>query len=326
LSRRPVTRLGPAVADYLALKTALGRQFASERRALELFVEHVGSAALQVTSRDISSWHQSLQHVSSNTRAYRVRIIRNFCLHWRRTRPGVTVPDRSLIPRLQPYVEPYIFEANEVARLVARAARLPRDPRAPLRPEVFRLAFILLYCSGLRRGELLRLVIGDYDVDERTILIRVSKFHKSRILPLSPDAAGALDDYLRARRQRGLPIDASTPFAWNGYGGGRAYTGTGFATRFRALLRTEGIRKADGRLPRVHDLRHTFAVHALLRWYRAGDNVQGRLPYLSAYMGHVSIVSTERYLPYVSALANAAGALFAAHAGALIAGVPESAK
>jgi integrase len=167
------------------------------------------------------------------------------------------------------------------------------------------------------------LVIGDYDADERTILIRVSKFHKSRVLPLSPDTASALDDYLRARRRRGLSANTATPFAWNGYGGGRAYTGTGFATRFRALLRAEGIRKADGRLPRVHDLRHTFAVHALLRWYRAGDNVQRRLPYLSAYMGHVSIGSTERYLPFVSALANAAGALFARHSGALIAGVPD---
>src|SRR5206468_1085658 len=103
----------------------------------------------------IAAWCQTLTHLSPAVRAHRMRLVRNFGLYWRRTRPDVAVLDRSLIPRPQAPVRPYIFKTDEVARLAARAHRLMRRPQALLRPEVLELVIVLLYCAGLRRGELL---------------------------------------------------------------------------------------------------------------------------------------------------------------------------
>lgn len=312
-------QLGRAVADFLALKTALGRKYGSESRTLELLVEHVGRNAVRLTPADLKGWYPTIAHLTPATRGHRLRLVRNFCLYWRRTRPDVAVLDAGLIPRPQLPVRPYIFEPDEIARLAARACRLARSSTTPLRPEVFHLAIVLLYCTGLRRGELVRLVVGDYDTTERTLLVRASKFNKSRLLPLPPDATEAIAGYLRARRRAGLPVTVTTPLVWSGYAADRGYTGEGFARVFRLLLRAEGIRRPNGRPPRVHDTRHTFAVHALVRWYRADGDVQAKLPFLAAYMGHVSIVSTERYLPLVTALANAASARFERYSGKLVA-------
>jgi integrase/recombinase XerD len=327
MSRTPrAQRLRRAVADFLALKTALGRKYVSERRTLEQLIRHAGPNSVSLTPKMLADWCLTLVHLSPAVRGHRLRLVRNFCLYWRRTRPDVAVLDHSLIPRPQAPVRPYIFRAEEVARLVARARRLPRRSLAPLRSEVLALAIVLLYCTGLRRGELLRLVISDYDAADRTLLVRASKFHKSRILPLSTDASEAIERYLRARCQRRLAVASTTPLVWNGYDGGRAYTPSGLTNALRMLYRAEDVRKPDGRPPRIHDYRHTFAVHALLRWYRAGENVQVKLPYLSIYMGHVSIVSTERYLPFVAGLAGAASALFERSSGKLVtAGLAEAA-
>jgi integrase len=124
--------------------------------------------------------------------------------------------------------------------------------------------------------------------------VRASKFHKSRILPLAADVAGEINCYFEARRRLHLPMSPDRPLVWNGYGHG--YTGSGIWQGIRVLLRIADIRTSDGRLPRVHDMRHAFAANALLRWYRKGVDVQAKLPLLATYMGHVSIASTEYYL------------------------------
>ena len=113
-------------------------------------------------------------------------------------------------------------------------------------------------------------------------------------------------------------MSAELPLLWNGYRGGRAYSGHGLGQGFRVLLTAARIRPPDGRLPRIHDVRHSFAVHALLRWYRAGDDPQAKLPLLATYMGHVSIVSTHYYLPFVEPLGTAANLRFAARYGPLL--------
>jgi integrase len=190
--------------------------------------------------------------------------------------------------------------------------------RSPLCRETYRLAIVILYTAGLRRGEIVRLTVGDYDPGEHTLLIRESKFYKSRLLPISPDGFHEIDTYLRIRRDYRLPVLSEAPLLWNRYKGGNGYTGAGFAQRVQALFRVAGIRTPSGRLPRVHDLRHSFCVNALLRWYRSGVDVQAKLPYLAAYMGHVSIASTQYYLRFVNDLAAAASDRFAQHWGNLI--------
>jgi integrase len=247
-----------------------------------------------------------------------MRVVRNLCLYRRRTESCCFVPDLSQFPPLHQPVRPHIFKETEIVRLFDAISRLKPGHRSPIRRENFRLALVLLFTTGLRRGELLRLTVGDYDSTEGVLRVRESKFHKSRLLALSPDGIDEVDTYLKNRRSRRLPISAESPLLWNRYSRDGAYAGTGLGLTFRSLFKTTGIRTAAGRLPRIHDFRHNFAVQALLRWYRVGDDVQAKLPLLATYMGHVSIVSTEYYLHFVEELAAVASDRFVKRYGALV--------
>lgn len=311
--------LAPVIARYVLLKQALGRRYGAERTLLDSLDRFLaGKETRDLTAALFSEWCKTQRGVTSTVLRRRMSIVHRLCLYRRRTEPDCFVPDPGLFPREGPRKPPYIFKETEIARLVRAAGRLKPIPRSPLRPQVIRLAIVLLYTSGLRRGELLHLSVGDYDARNRTLHIRESKFHKSRYIPLSSDAVREVETYLRARRRRHLPASPEKALLWNGYGLCRAYTGTGFADGLRMVLRNAGVQNAEGRPPRIHDVRHTFAVHALLRWYRAGADPQAKLPLLATYMGHVSIASTAYYLPLIEGLASAASDKFAAYCGSLI--------
>jgi integrase/recombinase XerD len=311
--------LHPLMQQYIVLQRALGRRYHTEQYVLagldRFLADH---PARDLTAETFAAWCYTQGHLKPGVRRARLRIVRNFCLYRQRTDPQCFVPDPHVFPAPHQPIHPHLFTAPEIARLLHAAACLKPVPRAPLRAAVFRLAIILLYTTGLRRGELLRLVIGDYDPCAQTLLIRVSKFHKSRYLVLAPDGAQEVEQYLQARRRCHLPIDAHIPLIGNGYAQGRAYTGGGLGANLRQLCHSAAIRTTDGRYPRVHDFRHSFAVQALLRWYRNGDDVQAKLPFLATYMGHVSIASTAYYLPFIEALAGMASARFAAQYAALV--------
>jgi integrase/recombinase XerD len=319
MSKRPLaSTLGPTVCRYLDLKEALGRKYAIERSVLEQLDEYLAASATDLTSDSFGRWCHTQQHLTSTVRRNRMRIVRNLCLYRRRTDLTCFVPDPSQFPSNHQPVQPYLFTEQEVARLLRATADLKPISRSPLRREVFRLAIVLLYTTGLRRGELLRLTVGDYDSREKTLLVRASKFHKSRLLPLSPDGVHELEAYLALRRIHGSPITAEAPLLWNGFKGGRPYTGVGLGEGVRLLCRATEIATPAGRAPRVHDFRHAFAIHALVRWYREGADVQAKLPYLATYMGHVSIASTQYYLQFVDELARCASERFARHCGSLV--------
>lgn len=164
----------------------------------------------------------------------------------------------------------------------------------------------------------MRLTVGDYNKMERTLLIRESKFHKSRLLPLSEDGAHEIDSHLSFRRAHRFPVANDTSLLWNNYGKGGTYSATALGTIFRGLFRKNGIHTAAGGIPRLHDFRHSFAVNALLRWYRSGDDIQTKLPMLAVYMGHVSIVSTQYYLHFIEEIASTASSIFERHCGAIV--------
>jgi len=315
--------LGEVMTRYLALKSALGRRYTLERRVLETltaFLQQASGGPADLTPEMFTQWAQSLQHLTPTVRRNRLRIVRNLCLYRRRTDPACFVPDRALFPAPHQPLAPYIFTTRDIARLVRATATLSSTPQCPLRPQVFRLAVILLYTTGLRRGELLRLTVADYAHDDQLLQIRETKFHKSRLVPLSPATAREVDHYLQARHRRQLSLAPPTPLLAHGVTTLRGYTGVGLGTGFRQLLTTADVRTPEGRWPRIHDLRHTFAVHALARWYRTGADVQAKLPLLATYMGHVSIVSTASYLPFVEPLRTLATTRFAQHCRSLIEG------
>ena len=313
--------LASTIEKYLTLKRALGRQYALEERVLACMDRFLSVRHADLNVETFDAWCLTLQHLASGNRRGYMRQVRNLCLYRRRHDPGCFVPDERLFPPLHQVIRPHIFTDSQLSRLLAVANTLARTSNSPLCPENLRLAIVLLYTTGLRRGELIRLTVGDFDQHERTLAILESKFHKSRIIPLSTDTSNEIWHVLNIRRLQRFPVDADSPLLWHR---NRSYSGGGLSCTLRALFQQAAIRTSAGQLPRTHDFRHGFAVTALLRWYRAGADVQAKLPLLATYMGHVSIASTAYYLQFVEPLAAAASTRFAEHCGALITPTPNS--
>ncbi len=182
-------------------------------------------------------------------------------------------------------------------------------PVGSLRPHTYATLFGLLYCTGLRISEALALRLADVDLDTDLLLVRESKFHKSRRLPLSAGVSNALRRYQEERTKRAFPTDPDASLFVNERRGECAYCRA--CATFLFIARRVGVRGPAGtRGPRIHDLRHTFAVHRLLDWYRDGGDVQSRLPLLADYLGHVSIVSTQVYLNITAELLHEAARRF----------------
>lgn len=317
-----VSVLGTTMARYLALKQALGRRYDVERSVLTSLDAFLAGESSDLTAESFAHWCQTQEHLTSGVLRNRMRIVLNLALYRRRHDPSCFVPAPLLFPAPHQPVRPYIFTHAEIATILNKAKSMKASRDCPLRPEIFHLAITLLYTMGLRRGELLRMTVADYDPREGTLLVRESKFHKSRLLPLSSDGIHQLERYLRARRTLRLPVSPETPLIWNRRNGGRAYTGSGFCQVLRQIFDAAEIRKPDGHPPRIHDIRHSFAVHALLHWYRNGENVQARLPFLATYMGYVSIVSTQFYLQLIEPLASSAAERLARYCAGLIKPLP----
>jgi len=305
------SHLGPFITRHLALKQALGRDYASERRMLTHLDRFLATHGTEITAETFARWCSTIAHLTPGVRRRWMQVVRNLCLYRKRSELACFVPDQSAFPRPHVPRRPHLFTGQDIVRLLRATDGLRPASTSPLHREVLRLAVVLLYTAGLRRGELVRLTLADYDPTERTLTIRAGKFHKSRLVPLSSDAAREMDAYLVARRR--LPHAVETPLLCNSRGGLRRYTGAGLAQGLRQLLRRAGVRTAPGGLPRVHDMRHSFAHEALLRWYRAGIDVQAKLPALATYMGHVSVVSTQYYLSFLEPFAEAASERFARH-------------
>lgn len=313
--------LGSLVERYIAGQRALGRNYRYEQMTLV----SLGQFLLKQHATDLDTiqfhaWCNSLSGVCVNHRRKRQLIVRKFCLYRQRTEPACFVPDINCFPRPVACRPPSVFGEKEVARMLAAADRLPATHRGPLRPAVVRLAVVLLYTAGLRIGELARLTIGDADIDRGVLHIRESKFHSSRFVPLSTDARQELQSYLQRRLTLPSCNESNSPLFCSCANGFRGYSVCGLREAILNVFQTADVLGSDGRRPRVHDLRHVFALQALLRWYWEGLDVQSQLPKLALYMGHVSIVSTAYYLKWIPALAEVASQRFEAHCGHVIDG------
>jgi len=259
-------------------------------------------------TRDVvEDWIASDGPLQPRSRAGRLQAMRLLGRFIAETHPETYVPGPAWGWCQNSGFRPHIYTPADVKALLAEAHCL--TPVGSLRPHTYATLFGLLYCTGLRISEAIALRLADVDLDTNLLLVRESKFHKSRLLPLSPGVSNALRRYLEERAKRSCPRDPEAPLFVNERGGECAYPLV--SDTFLFIARRVGVRGPAGtRGPRIHDFRHTFAVHRLLEWYRDGGDVQARLPLLTDYLGHVSLVSTQVYLDITAELLHEAARRF----------------
>jgi len=316
----PLARLDATIADYLAYFRSLGRGYEQEEWVLRSMRQFLSvRRVVDLDQQIFDLWRNTFCHLHPNSRSTYERIVHNFCRYRRRSEPNCFLPDPVSFARPIPHALPSLIEPEQIARMLALASTLRPTPTSPLRPALIRLALVLLYTTGMRRGELLRLTMGDVDSRAGVLRIRESKFHKSRLVPLSPSAHTELRRYLRIRCGCQLDTRPSAPLlCQRGRGGVRPCRPGGMYESLHALFDAAGVRNSEGRCPRVHDIRHSFAAGALLRWYEHHDDVQANLPKLALYMGHVSIASTAYYLRWMPDVVTHASKRFKRSFGHLV--------
>jgi site-specific recombinase XerD len=205
---------------------------------------------------------------------------------------------------------PYIYTRDEIQRLLQAADTYPS--RTLSEPATTRTILLLLYGTGVRIREAIALDEADVDLDECVITVRKTKFYKSRLVPFSQQLHDVLARYAKCRRPAATG-DNERPF-FTSRTGMRLNQHT-FTELFRRLCNRAGIRRNDAKYqPRLHDLRHTFAVHRLTTWYQNGADVQRLLPKLSVYLGHVNLAGTQVYLSMTPELLAAASQRFEQYA------------
>jgi len=290
--------------DYLRLRRALGHQLADSHRLLPRFVTYLDAIEASTITVEVAlAWVQQPDAIpSSSVWRRRMTAVRGFARHVSGIDPATEVPPLGLVTFQQRWRPPFIYSDGDV---VALMAAVPRLIPTPLRAATFQTMIGVLAATGMRVGEAIALRRADTDLAEGVIVVRNTKFNKSRELPLDPTTIEALGAYA-AIRDRLVPTPSSPTFFVSRKGTPVIYTD--FGEKFRKLVRASGVGTASPLPARVHDLRHSFAVNTLIRWYRDGEDVGALLPRLSTYLGHLSPGYTYWYLSAAPELLGLAAA------------------
>jgi integrase/recombinase XerD len=236
----------------------------------------------------------AMQHVDHRpvTWAQRLGFVRVFARHWSASDPRTEIPPDGLLPFRAQRVRPYLYTEEEIQRLLAAAKGL--SPSNGLRPWTYHCLFGLLAVSGLRISEAIKLERKDVDLNEGLLIIRQTKFNKSRLVPLHVSTRDVLAEYAQ-HRDWFLPTQSSPCFLLNDHN--RCLESSTVRRIFYNLSRQIGLRGLDDHTgPRLHDFRHRFALLTLIGWYRAGEDIERRLPMLSTFLGHAHAADTYWYL------------------------------
>lgn len=312
MSARP--RLHTRVTDYLAERRRLGFELQSHDTLLADFAQfvadrhHHGPLTVELMADWVRTGKEGLG--TPETWYRRMAILRRFIRYLRQFEPQTEMPEASIFGPEPGRVAPHIYREEEIVDLLAAARTL--GPRGSLRPATFETLFGLMASTGLRVSEALHL--GDIDVDLKRgmLTVRETKFAKSRQLPLHPSTTEALARY-RQQRMRHVPTTADTPFFIGSRGRrlGRPLGDRQVHRVFNALRDRLGwVNRGAHAAPRLHDLRHTFAVRRLVCWHREGTDIDQMMLALSTYLGHTKISHTYWYLSAVPELMALAGGKF----------------
>lgn len=295
MSKRFHSLLASEMEAFLRFKQSLGHSYVRGLYVLRSFDSYVavhyrGRGPLDWQDM-VSGWLSRVSSRKARTVISELAAVRQFCLFRRRYDPRSFVPDNEFAPqKTQPKFLPHVLSASQVAELIRRAREL-RD--LPLRRSGMRALICILYSTGLRLGEAVRLRLADVDLKQRCFFIRMSK-GRSRWVPFRVDLGKELERYMTERRRY---VGQNPESLLLCHADGRAYSILTASDTIRKLMRQAGFKPERGRFgPRPHDLRHGFAQERLRRWYRSGADLQRRLHDLSVYMGHQNLLGTEVYL------------------------------
>ena len=283
-----------AVQEYLILRRNLGFKLRDAGKLLQAFVSFMEEQhAPYITTKLALTWAQQPSIVQPAEWARRLSVVRIFARHRSATDPRTQIPPEGLLPYRPKRARPYLYSTQEIRGLLRAALSLPA--RGGLRPWTYYCLFGLLSVTGMRIGEARNLELQDVDLRAGVLTIRSGKFGKSRLIPIHASTRRVLADYV-ARRDRQWAAHPVSSYVFLSNWGNQLDVGEIHRTFYR-LSRLLGLRgPSDSHGPRLHDMRHRFAVMTLLRWYRYGKDAERKLPYLSAYLGHVHVSDTYWYL------------------------------
>jgi integrase len=295
-----------AVADYLVTRRAMGYKLFYQGQMLAQFAAYLDAAGAEHLTIDHAvAWAKQPAQGAAAWWAVRLSTVRAFARYLSALDPATEIPPHGLIREPSHRIVPHIYSPDDIHRVLQAAGRLPIAHRA----DTYQTLIGLIAVTGMRNGEAVRLDRDDVDLEQGLLTIRNSKYGKSRQIPIHPSTVEALAAYARRRdgrryrpdgRRHHHPPSSASFFT--------STTGTrllrdNVSTVFPRLVRDAGlVVSGRDRPPRLHDLRHSFAVATLIRWYRQGLDVEQRLPVLSTYLGHIAPKSTYWYLTAVPEL------------------------
>ncbi len=301
------------VDAYLTRQRSLGMRFESAGQILHRFSREMGNLKIDEVSPESvadfvrgkgvlsASFHLKYKVLSG---MYRFAISRGYI---------ADSPLPKSLPKLPPQQTPYVYTIHELRGLL-EATMVLKDGHGPHVPAIYRTLLLLLYGSGMRISEALGLTLQDVDLSGQIITVRNTKFFKTRLVPIGSKLTCELTAHIEHRRLLPLPIGEASPLFTTR--DGRPWSYTRVISWFQHVRRAAGISCPVGepRPPRLHDIRHTSAVHRVVAWYRSGQDVQRLLPQLATYLGHLDIRSTQRYLQMTPDILQAASQRFSQYA------------
>jgi len=306
--------LAPFLNQFVQYKRALNRKYCTDAEVLRQFDRYIQSRNISALSAMDSSVIDEFlrshpRRVSARSYNHLLGTVHRFfkfavMQEWIERDPVTASPRPETAARI-----PYLFDLDTAKQLLAVARSFPDRTRARYRGLVYETIFALLYGLGLRVGEVVRLTLADVDFTRDLLIIRESKFQKTRIVPVGPNLARRLKRYVEERHGcHAAPERPLFSFTKRGC----IHVGT-ISQTFHTLLPLLQLHVPPGvSPPRLHDLRHSFAVATLLRWYRQGIDPNCRLMYLATFLGHVDPNSTAVYLTITEELLNQAARRFQA--------------
>lgn len=286
--------LSGLIENFIREKRACGYRYQRESHELfrlDRFLCQIGLQAPELPRDIVHKWTAKQLHEKPSNQRLRIIRIRQFALYLRRQGVDAYVPETTKVSIKRIEFAPFIFSRQQIRSILQAADNTQPNSRSPIRHLIMPDVFRLLYCCGMRVSEVLHLKSSDVDLPSGMLTVRTSKFNKDRLVPMSPSMAGRLEKYASAL---GESYSSSIFFPTRD---GSPYSKVTVYNFFRQLLWKCGIpHQGRARGPRLHDLRHSFAVHKLENWYRQGVDLNVKLPLLATYMGHKNLVSTQWYL------------------------------